>query len=152
MAWAREDETPDTLISSSDAAIMCCFGTRHFVFMPVPSEIFVRRGSQRKRAYQRPNEKCSPSLCIYFDEEAISLAATACTHWIPRRKAVTQRNDGSLERLSINQGDRNRVAAWRVTKQPDTPRALRARQENKSGPGASHQKCFNEQQYVETPK
>lgn len=54
--------------------------------MPVPSEIFVRRGSQSTRAFQWPNEAMRAD-------------------WISKRKAVTQRNDGLLDQLSI--GERN---------------------------------------------
>src|SRR5262249_36246516 len=60
MVWARNDGTPNTLISSSNAAIVCLFGIRHFILMPVPSEIFVRRGSQSRRAFQWPNETMQP--------------------------------------------------------------------------------------------
>jgi hypothetical protein len=39
-------DVSNTLISMNDAATRYLVGTRHFVFMPVPSETFVERGSQ----------------------------------------------------------------------------------------------------------
>jgi len=48
---------------------------------------------------------------FYLDEKAILLASAARADWISKRKAVTQRNDGLLERLSMDQRNLYRVVS-----------------------------------------
>ena len=61
--------------------------------------------------FNRLTRRFSSSQWIYIDEKAILLPSAARPDWISKRKAVTQRNDGLLERLSMDQRNLYRVVS-----------------------------------------
>ena len=79
--------------------------------MPVPSEIFVRRGSQNTRAFQWLNETMQPRPVHFILTRRLSCWHCGSRSLDIKRKAVTQRNDGLLERRSTDQRSLHRVVS-----------------------------------------